>query len=493
MQDMRRPPQFQWLPATVLSIGMLSIVLLLWAGWINEKQRSIAGLVDAVMDVQIRTASSHLFLEEAIAGNTRTDVEKAIDDIDQAIRRTEVFRVQGKSKFEWITTPLTNGNLSAQGEEIKSLLISFRMLGLTRLRYLGDPSPIPSTDNEFHNVFKEILARARVLENSIKTSQAANREKSRRIFLGILAIWLPIVIGATLGLSSRERKKKAEEEVLEVNKRLLTQAEELTSHRERLMALVEKRTVELTASNELLRAEIAEHKQTVEALKETDKQIRHLSSRLINAQEVERRRISMELHDELGQALNATKLHMRVIEKGLKEDQGSTRAECEALMGYMDNIIENVRRLSLALSPTVLEDLGLTSALRWLINSLSRIPGLKITADVEEIDQFFPRSNWITVYRVMQEAIANIGKHSSAKNVFVDISRRGDSIFFQIEDDGKGFDLEQQSGKVLPERGLGLTTMTERVRAMNGVLNLWSQEMQGTRVTFSIPLQEKVV
>ena len=106
---------------------------------------------------------------------------------------------------------------------------------------------------------------------------------------------------------------------------MLAQAEELTGHREHLAALVEKRTVELTASNELLRAEIAEHKQTVEILKETDRQIRHLSSRLINAQEVERRRISMELHDELGQALNATKLHMRVIEKGLKEDQRAIR------------------------------------------------------------------------------------------------------------------------------------------------------------------------
>ena len=90
-------------------------------------------------------------------------------------------------------------------------------------------------------------------------------------------------------------------------------------------------------------------------------------------------------------------------------------------MGYMDNIIENVRRLSLALSPTVLEDLGLTSALKWLISGLSKVPDMKTTADIEEIDHFLPRNDWITIYRIMQEAIANIGKHSSAKNVFVDI------------------------------------------------------------------------
>jgi signal transduction histidine kinase len=473
---------------------MLSIVLLLWTGWISEKQRAIAGLVDAVMDVQIRTATSHLRLEEAIAGDTQTDVEKIIDDMDQAIKQSSLFRAEGKYKFKWIAMPFADRNLYAQSEEIKSLLVKFKMLGLTRLRNSSRSSLESSTDSEFHNVFKEILTKARILEDKIRTDQAANQKKSRRIFFSILIIWVPIVIGATTGLLSREkRKKKAEEEVLEVNKRLSAQAEELTGHREHLAALVEKGTVELTASNELLRAEIAEHKQTVEALKETDKHIRILSSRLINAQEVERRRISMELHDELGQALNATKLHMRVIEKGLKEDQRAIRDECETLIDYMDNIIENVRRLSLALSPTVLEDLGLASALKWLINSLSKVPDMKITADVEEIDQFFPRSDWITIYRVMQEAIANIGKHSSAKNVFVDIHRRDNSVHFLIQDDGKGFDLEQQSGKVLLDKGLGLTTMTERVRAMDGVLNLWSQETKGTRIIFSVPLTTKEI
>jgi signal transduction histidine kinase len=249
----------------------------------------------------------------------------------------------------------------------------------------------------------------------------------------------------------------------------------------------------LTASNQLLRAEVAEHKQTAEILKQTDGQIRHLTSELINAQEVERRRISIELHDALGQALNATKLHMRVIEKGLKEDQREIRDECEALMDYMDDIIEDVRRLSLALSPTVLEDLGLTSALKWLISGLSRVPDMKTTADIEEIDHLLPRNLWITVYRVIQEAVTNIGKHSSAENVFIDIRRRGDSVFFLVEDDGKGFDLEQQSGKTMLERGLGLTTMTERVRAMGGVLSLQSQEMKGTRVAFSIPLEREEV
>ena len=99
----------------------------------------------------------------------------------------------------------------------------------------------------------------------------------------------------------------------------------------------------------------------------------------------------MELHDELGQALNVMKLRIRVIEKGLREDQGAIREECEELLEYMDQVIEDVRRLSLDLSPTVLEDLGLTSALRWLVSNLSKIPDLKITSDIAEIDHLVPR------------------------------------------------------------------------------------------------------
>jgi signal transduction histidine kinase len=228
-------------------------------------------------------------------------------------------------------------------------------------------------------------------------------------------------------------------------------------------------------------------------VKETDKQIRHLSSRLINAQEVERRRISMELHDELGQALNATKLHMRAIEKGLKKDQGAIREQCETLISYMDSIIENVRRLSLALSPTVLEELGLTAALKWLLSSLSKVPNLKTTVDIEEIDHFLPRNDWIIIYRIIQEIVANIGKHSSADNVFVDIHRRDNSVYFLIQDNGKGFNLEQQHEKNASEKGLGLATMSERIKAIGGVLDLWSQETKGTRIVISIPLETKEI
>ena len=118
---------------------------------------------------------------------------------------------------------------------------------------------------------------------------------------------------------------------------------------------------------------------------------------------------------------------------------------------------------------------------------------MKTTVDIEEIDHFLPRNDWITIYRVIQETVANIGKHSSAKNVFVDIHRRDNSVHFLIQDNGKGFNLEQQYQKDISEKGLGLATMSERIRAIGGVLDLWSQETKGTRIVFSIPLETKEI
>jgi signal transduction histidine kinase len=479
------------LPTTVFLIGILSIVLLLWVERVNERQSNYADIVDTIMDVQVHTAIYHLWLEEAIAGNVPVTVKEAMASLDQAIHLINLTLDVGGTENVRISEPLQGPELRTRAEAIKSLLMKLKTLGLERQQRSDKSGSGSVLELEFHAVFKESLGNLRALEDILERDEAANQQKSRLLFLGILFSWMFIVVAATAGLWSRERKRRsAEEELLKAHGQLLSQTEELTEHRERLAELVERRTAELTAANELLRVEITEHRQTEEMLKETEKQIRHLSSRLINAQEMERKRISMELHDELGQALNVTKLRIRAIEKGLSEDQRATREECEGLLEYMDHVIEDVRRLSLALSPTILEDLGLTSALRWLISNFTTIQATKVTSDIAEIDQLFPRSHWITIYRVIQEALTNIGKHAQAENVSVVVRRHDDTVIFSVEDDGEGFDLKQASVKDAPEKGLGLATMTERMRMMGGVIELWSRKGEGTRITFSIPVEK---
>jgi signal transduction histidine kinase len=234
---------------------------------------------------------------------------------------------------------------------------------------------------------------------------------------------------------------------------------------------------------------MAERLQTCGILHEAEKQNLSLSTKLLSAQEIERKRISMELHDELGQALNVIKLRLRVIKKGSRTGSGAMREECEKLMAYMDQTIEGVRRISLDLSPAILEELGLKSALQWLLSNLERDLGITISANIADIDHLFPETQWITIYRVIQEALTNIGKHAQAENVSFLTRRQEQRVIFSVEDDGKGFDPEPALAQEAI-KGLGLTTMSERVKILGGNFDLWSRKGQGTRIAFSIPIEK---
>ena len=176
--------------------------------------------------------------------------------------------------------------------------------------------------------------------------------------------------------------------------------------------------------------DITERKRAEEALKESERQLRALSSQLLTAQETERKRISRELHDELGQSLTVMKLRLNFIEKNLSEHQTELKQECEYGVQYIDQVIENIRRLSRDLSPTILEDFGLSAALRWLINNFAKSYTIKVVLNMIDIDSLLPRDSHVVVYRTVQEALTNIGKHSQAKNVSITIHVRGRIRFY---------------------------------------------------------------
>ena len=344
---------------------------------------------------------------------------------------------------------------------------------------------------QFHRLFREILDKTRQLEDIIEKDEAENQKKSRRLFFGIPAIWALAVTAATAGLWGRERQRqRTEEELLRANEQLQSQADELVKHREHLAELVYARTVELATVNEKLRAEVSEREQMEVALKESETQLRMLSARLMTAQETERRTISRELHDELGHALTIVKLRLRSIERGL-HGHAEIRKDCENIMDYIDQTIENVRRLSRDLSPAILEDLGLTAALRWLADNFNRNFDGAIELEIDDIDHLFSEDDRIMIYRVLQEALTNIGKHAQAGNVSVVIRKTEGQVSFFIEDDGRGFNPPTSFMRDHAGKGLGLAIMEERVRMLGGGLEIQSQEGRGTRIAFSIPTRKE--
>jgi len=240
-----------------------------------------------------------------------------------------------------------------------------------------------------------------------------------------------------------------------------------------------------------LQGKLAERKKAEETLKQSEERLRVLSSRLLNAQENERRRVSRELHDEVGPAFATLKLRLGLIGKKAREDQEEIREECKQTLEYLDQMIENVRRFSRDLSPSALEHFGLSVALRRLLSDFSKHYTIEVNIDmIDDIDRFFSQDARTIIYRIFQEVLHNVGKHAGATHFSVSTARNDGTFSFTLEDNGRGFDRDGIAVRDTHRKGLGLDILAERVRMLGGTLDLWSQEGEGTRITIRIPVAE---
>jgi len=236
--------------------------------------------------------------------------------------------------------------------------------------------------------------------------------------------------------------------------------------------------------------DVAERRKAEEALRQSERELRFLSAQLLTAQEKERRRLSVELHDELGQSLMVLKLKVRAIQRAWGSAGAGLKKECDEVINYINEVTENVRRLSRDLSPSILEDLGLTIAVRRLVESSGKLYNINCSLDMTELDGLFSRDQKITVYRIVQECLTNIAKHSQASHVSITLRKQHGGFFFEVEDDGQGFDVQDAYGRDHAKYGLGLSAMNERVRMLGGSLDVWSHKGTGTRISFTVPLHE---
>jgi PAS domain S-box-containing protein len=233
--------------------------------------------------------------------------------------------------------------------------------------------------------------------------------------------------------------------------------------------------------------DIMDRKQTELDLRESQKKLQVLFSHLVTAQEEERKRIASDLHDDLGQTLALLKLRIQSIQNRISPDQTELVVACKETVSYVNQIINQVRRLSHDLSPAALNDLGLADALKALANDYSHHTQTRVIMDIDKIDRLLPAPSEVIIYRVFQEVFTNIQKHSHAHEVCIRVERDSGKLQFEIKDGGKGFDVAQIVQKSPHERGLGLSSMDERIRMLGGQLTIDSCIGKGTCIAFSVP------
>jgi len=237
-----------------------------------------------------------------------------------------------------------------------------------------------------------------------------------------------------------------------------------------LTAVIRLRVLERRSENERAVAEEAEHL------------MRQLSQQLVATQEEERKNLSRELHDHVGQMLTALRMELGRIDR-LRSSSDSrvagAVAECRQLV---DDMVRTVRDLALGLRPSMLDDFGLQPALEWHVRDFGRRFGVPVELSVDGDFDLLPEQHRTCVYRSVQEALTNCVRHARASRIAVSVSRLADSLTVSVTDDGVGFDPAQRAG------GLGLRGIEERVRELHGVMTIRSAAGVGTTLTMKVPL-----
>jgi len=271
------------------------------------------------------------------------------------------------------------------------------------------------------------------------------------------------VVGVSCVVQDITERKRAEEALQELH--------------EQLEVRVQDRTQELQAVNEVLKAKDKELRKNVESMHK-------LTGRLIVAQEDERRRIGRELHDGLTQNLAAMAIDAGRLEQAAEATEGRDQDGLHKIKEGLMELSENVHSLSRQLHPAIVEDLGVASALQSLCEEVQQNEGVQIDYEADAIPADIPNGHELCVYRVVQEALRNVVKHSRATRAQVHLRSKNGTLKFQVRDNGRGFNLDDAKNQI----GLGLRSIEERVWFVGGTVRVETGPGDGTVISVSIPL-----
>ena len=260
-------------------------------------------------------------------------------------------------------------------------------------------------------------------------------------------------------------------------------ANEATSGQEKFRRLSESLDAEVRVRTGELEARNAEN------LEQAD-QLRDLSVRLLQAQDDERRRLARELHDSSGQVLSVLSMNLAILARNTgKSGQETKNADLiRDSLELVSQISRDIRTTSYLLHPPMLDETGLLGALRWYVEGLVERGGIEIRLNIPEDFERQSRETELVIFRVVQEALTNVHRHSGSKTAVIDLRREGDAIHLSIQDQGRGIAPEKLAEIRTKGSGVGFRGMRERIRQLKGKIHIQSDKT-GTRITVTLPAQ----
>jgi len=383
------------------------------------------------------------------------------------------------------------------GDALASIRANVFLSGILTRDYLLDPDPAHAQRyaDQFDAIrsgtersFQALAASGQSAEESAALDRLHREVASYWDPTKIVLDWTPEQKNARRAEFLRQRVRHREEIV-----ELAGQVEQLmtanfVSERERITSADDRFRVTLAWTTGIalilglgIAAATVAHIATLERRSAlADAELRRLSGQIRVAQEQERRYLSRELHDQAGQMLTGLRMELASISHDAGEEEFAMR------VAHAKSIVEQtlrvVRNIAMMLRPSMLDDLGLASAIGWLAREIKRSGGIEVHTEIDPALDSLPDAQCTCIYRVVQEALTNAARHSGARRVAVALATDGAEVTGSVSDNGQGFDAA-----AVKRTGLGLVGMEERVRELGGSLRLVSSPGQGARVEFRLP------
>jgi len=223
-----------------------------------------------------------------------------------------------------------------------------------------------------------------------------------------------------------------------------------------------------------------------------DARFRHLARSVLRVTETERRRLSRDLHDGVGQKLNAVLHRLQRFHDADPQDASIDRESIGVAIDQVRECIDEIREISRLMRPQILDDLGLDAALRWLARTMSHLHGFEVTCDLRDVTKSgeVPLGDEIdtVLFRIAQEAMNNIGKHARASQVVLRLTRKDPNVVLLIADNGVGCDVEAALARGTSGDSAGLAGMRERSELLGGTIDFTSAPSDGMQIRASIPV-----